>query len=78
MSIRERKHFWESKPSMWLALALVVNTVIVFMVSTIGLPGLASITSSEFIFLLAYGFVSCLLINDFAKVPLARTFGVAL
>lgn len=78
LSIRERKHFWESRPSMWLAIALVLNTVIVYLVSTIGVPGLASITSPEFLFLLAYGFVSCLLINDFVKVPLEKMYGVAL
>jgi H+-transporting ATPase len=78
LSIRERKHFWESRPSMWLAFALVINTVIVYVVSTIGLPGLASITSLEFLFLLAYGFTSCLLVNDLVKVPLAKIFGVAL
>ena len=39
---------------------------------------LASITSLEFLFILAYGFVGCLLINDLAKVPLAKMFGVEL
>jgi H+-transporting ATPase len=78
LSIRERKHFWNSKPSLWLALALVLNTVIVYIISTIGLPGLASITSLEFVFLLAYGFVSCLLMNDLVKVPLTKIFGVVL
>ena len=78
LSIRERKHFWDSKPSLWLTLALVLNTVIVFIISTVGLPGLASITVLEFVFLLAYGFVSCLLINDLVKVPLTKIFDVAL
>jgi H+-transporting ATPase len=78
LSIRERKHFWESRPSMWLAVALVLNTLIVCIISTIGFPGLAAITSLEFLFLLAYGFASCLLVNDFVKVPLAKMFGVAL
>ena len=78
LSIRERRHFWTSKPSLWLTLALVLNTVIVYIISTIGLPGLSSITSLEFLFILAYGFVACLLINDLAKVPLAKIFRVAL
>jgi H+-transporting ATPase len=78
LSIRERKHFWDSRPSLWLTLALVLNTVIVYIISTIGLPGLSSITSLEFVFLLVYGFVVCLLINDLVKVPLTKVFGVAL
>jgi len=28
--------------------------------------------------ILGYGFVTCLLINDMAKVPLAKEFGVSL
>ncbi len=78
LSLRERKHFWESKPSLWLALALVLNTAIVYVISTLGLLGLSSITSLEFVFLLAYGFVVCLVINDLVKVPLTKLFGVAL
>ncbi|MGQ9597662.1 MAG: plasma-membrane proton-efflux P-type ATPase [Thermoproteota archaeon] len=76
LSIRERKHFWESKPSIWLSSALILNTVIVYAISTMGLLGLSPITRLEFIFLLAYGFV-CLLINDLFKVFL-KVFGVVL
>ena len=78
LSIRERKHFWESKPSLWLASALVFNTVIVYIISTTGLLGLTLITGSEFAFLLAYGCASCLLVNDSLKVPLTEIFGIEL
>ena len=78
LSIRERRHFWESKPSKWLALALIINSIIVYFTATIGLPGLPPITSWEFLFILGYGFVTCLLLNDFAKVPLAKRFDVAI
>ncbi|MGB9622915.1 MAG: HAD hydrolase family protein, partial [Candidatus Bathyarchaeia archaeon] len=78
LSIRERKHFWESKPSTWLSLALILNTIIVYILSTTGLMGLSSITSLEFIFLMVYGFVACLLVNDSVKAPLAKKFSVTL
>jgi H+-transporting ATPase len=78
LSIRERRHFWASKPSAWLSLALAVNTVIVYVISTLGLPGLTPITSLEFVLILAYGFLFCLLINDLVKVPLAKMFDVAI
>jgi H+-transporting ATPase len=77
LSIRERGHFWRSRPSRWLALALTVNTVIVYVISMIGLAGLAPITSVEFMFVAVYGFL-CLLVNDSVKVPLAERFGVAI
>ena len=76
LSIRERRHFWESRPSRWLSLALVLNTIIVYFISTIGLPGLAPITNPEFLFIIVYGFVFCLLVNDLVKTPLAREFDV--
>ena len=78
ISIRERRHFWESRPSKWLTFALAINTLVVYVISTIGLPGLAPITSVEFLFIIAYGFVFCLLLNDLVKVPLAKKFNVAI
>jgi H+-transporting ATPase len=78
LSIRERRHFWESRPSKWLAFALVLNTLIVYGISTIGLPGLVPITSLEFLFIIVYGFAFCLLVNDLVKVPLAKEFNVAI
>ena len=78
LSIRERRHFWESMPSKWLALALVLNTLVVYVISTMGLPGLDPITSPEFLFIILYGFVFCLLVNDLVKVPLAKQFNVAI
>ena len=62
----------------WLALALVLNTLVVYVISTIGLPGLDPITSPEFLFIILYGFVFCLLVNDLVKVPLAKEFNVAI
>ena len=78
LSIRERRHFWESRPSKWLAFALILNTIIVYIISTIGLPGLAPITSLDFLFIFVYGFLFCLLVNDLVKVPLAKRFDVAI
>jgi hypothetical protein len=56
----------------------VINTLIVYFISTIGPPGLTPITSMEFFFIAVYGFVFCLLINDLVKVPLAKEFNVAI
>jgi H+-transporting ATPase len=78
LSIRERRHFWDSRPSGWLGLALVLNSIIVFVISTIGLPDLAPITPAMYLFIAAYGFVTCLLLNDFVKVPLAKDLDVSL
>jgi hypothetical protein len=78
VSIGERRHFWDSRPSEWLGLALIVNSIIVFVISTIGLPDLPPITPTMNLFIAAYGFVTCLLLNDFVKVPLAKDRDVSL
>jgi len=78
LSIRERRHFWESRPSGWLSFALVLNTLIVYFISTTGLPGLAPIASQEFLFIVVYGLVFCLLVNDLVKASLAKRFDVAI
>ena len=78
LSVRERRHFWDSRPSKWLAMALVVNTAVVYLISTMGLPGLAPISPAMYLFIFAYGLVTCLLVNDLVKVPLAEDLNVAL
>ena len=78
ISIRERRHFWESRPSKWLTLAMIANSLIVFLISTSGFLGLPSITVPMFVFITVYGFIFCLLINDLLKVPLAKGFNVVI
>jgi len=75
LTVRERKHFWESKPSKPLTLSIAINMAIVLLISILGIPGLTSITTIEFSTVLAYSFVTCLLVNDFIKILLAKRFG---
>lgn len=37
-----------------------VNSIIVFVISTIGLPDLPPITPNMYLFIAAYGFMTCL------------------
>jgi len=78
MTVRERKHFWESKPSKLLALAMILNSIIVSVISITGAPGLSSITPSELLTVLTYSFVTCLLLNDFVKVFMVEKTGAIL
>lgn len=43
MTVRERKHFWESKPSKPLSLAIMINSIIVILVSILGVPEIVPI-----------------------------------
>jgi H+-transporting ATPase len=78
IAVRERKHFWTSKPSKPLALAMILNSIIVSLASITGAPGLASITSVEVLTVIIYSFGTCLLLNDFVKVLMVEKMGVRL
>ncbi|HYA22156.1 MAG TPA: plasma-membrane proton-efflux P-type ATPase [Thermoproteota archaeon] len=77
LSVRERGHFWESKPSRALALSLSVNMVVVSLISILGIPGVSPITLSEFSTVVVYSLVACLLVNDYVKFFLMKRFGIA-
>jgi len=76
LTVRERRHFWESEPSKPLILSIVINTLIVLSISVFGMPGLVPINPIEVSVILAYSFVTCLLANDLVKVFLFRKSGV--
>jgi len=75
MVIRERKHFWESKPSKPLTLSIAINMMIVSLISILGIPGLTSISSIAFLAVLVYSCATCLFLNDFIKVLWIGKFG---
>lgn len=74
--VRERKHFWRSKPSKLLTLSIIINSIIVLLISIFGIPGLTPITIIEFSFIFIYTFITCLLMNDYIKVLLMKKFKI--
>jgi len=54
-----------------LALAMILNSIIVSLASITGAPGLAPITS-EVLTVIIYSFGTCLLLNDFVKVLMVK------
>ncbi len=76
--VRERKHFWESRPSKFLVASILVDIVIVLLFSTFGIYRLAPIAPEIALLSLAYSFAICFLINDSIKVVLIKKLGVRL
>jgi H+-transporting ATPase len=76
--VRERKHFWESKPSRFLVASILIDIIIVFLFSTFGIYNLAPIGPEIALLALAYSSAICFLINDFIKVISIRSLGVRL
>jgi H+-transporting ATPase len=71
---RERKHFWNSKPSRFLLLTTAADLVLVFFIATFGLPGIAPITPAAALTVAGLSFIIAFLINDPIKVLLIRKF----
>jgi H+-transporting ATPase len=70
--IRERKHFWNSKPSSFLILAIAGDLVLVFLISVLGLPGIVPITPTTALAVVGFSFIIAFLINDSIKVLLIK------
>jgi H+-transporting ATPase len=74
LSVRERGHFWASRPSDPLLLSVLIGTVVVMILSTFGLLGLTSMPLWAFGLVLAYAMAMCLLVNDAIKVGMMGTW----
>jgi H+-transporting ATPase len=72
--IRERKHFWNSRPSRFLLLAIAGDLVGVFFISILGLPGIVPIPPIAALTVAGLSLVLVFLINDPAKVFLIGKF----
>jgi H+-transporting ATPase len=68
--VRERSHFWKSKPSRPLLTAIAADIVISSLISIIGIPGLAPIPPFYVGIALGWFFVFALLLNDELKTHL--------
>ncbi len=76
LTVRERRHFWNSRPSGYMATALLVDVIAIALISTIGLPGLAPIGVGVVAFILAYAAAMFFGVNDFAKYLLMERLGI--
>ena len=72
--LRERRHFWNSRPSKFLLLAIAVDLSLVFFISIRGLPGVVPIPPLAALTVAGLSFVIAFAINDPVKVLLIRKF----
>jgi len=66
--VREKGYFWESIPSKILMTAICVDMVVIFAISTFGIPGLIPIAANFVLLAVIWYFVFALIINDIVKV----------
>ncbi len=72
--IRERGHFWKSRPSRFLLLTISADLALVFLISVRGLPGIVPIAIPAAFMVSIISFMLVFFINDPIKVLLVRKF----
>ena len=71
-SSRERRRFWESRPSVWLGSALLAELLVGTAIALVGLPSLPPLGLTATALLLSWAAVACLAVNDGVKCLLLR------
>jgi H+-transporting ATPase len=74
MIVRERNHFWKSRPSKFLSIMVTVEIAFVIAISLLGLLELAPLNYLPVFAILGYTLIVTFLINDPVKVFLTRKF----
>ncbi len=72
--LRERRHFWESRPSVPLLLAVLLDILLVAAISALGFFQLHAIGPLEILTVLGYSAAAAFLVNDLVKAALVRRF----
>ena len=73
--VRERHHFWESRPGNLLTLTAIAEVLVVSLIAIFGFIDLAPIGIAPFGILLAFTAAATFGVNDLLKVSLLRRFG---
>ncbi len=71
-NVRERGHFWNSAPSKTLTTAIVLSIAATTLVTTFGVPGLASMPLAVTLLVIAVSGVFSLVLNDLVKVFIVK------
>jgi H+-transporting ATPase len=74
MSVRERDHFWKSRPSKFLLATVTLEILFIIAVSLIGILELAPLGYVPVFAILGYALLTTFLINDPIKVYLIHKF----
>jgi H+-transporting ATPase len=71
-NVRERGHFWNSRPSRALLLAMTLSMTAAIIVTTTGLPGLTPISLTDTLFVISCSAAFSLILNDLVKSVLVK------
>ena len=74
MIVRERNHFWNSRPSKFLSITVLAEVLFVIAISVFGVLELAPLGYLPVLAILGYALLTTFVINDPIKVYLIRKF----
>ena len=74
MIVRERNHFWKSRPSKILSITVITGVLLVIAISILGVLELAPFGYIPVLAILGYTLIVTFLINDPVKVYLISKF----
>ena len=74
MIVRERNHFWNSRPSRFLSITVLAEILLVIAISILGILELAPLGYMSVLSILGYTLLTTFLINDPIKVYLIHKF----
>lgn len=70
--VRERDHFWKTRPGKTLTVSILADMIIVSILSIFGLGLITPVPLKDFIIILLYGIFAALLVNDNEKIMLEK------
>jgi H+-transporting ATPase len=71
-NVRERGHFWSSRPSRTLLAAIILSMMAATIVTTTGVPGLKPLPIAETLFVISCSAAFSLILNDTVKFLLVK------
>jgi hypothetical protein len=72
VSARERRWFWATMPSKAVVAAVMAETLVGTVLTSVGLPGLTPLRWSQTLTIFVFAMVSCLVVNDAVKVVMLK------
>ena len=76
-AVRERRHFWSSRPSWTLLGVLLLDAIVAAVLASVGIPGMKPVPLTTTLAVAGYALVFSLVVNDWAKYLLVRKMGVS-
>jgi H+-transporting ATPase len=71
-NVRERGHFWDSRPSRTLLTAIIVSIIVATILTTTGTPGLTPVPLRATLFVMASSAAFSFLLNDLIKSSMVK------